>query len=150
MKFVTWENVGVDRIGCAWLIRKFVDKKAEFLFIPEGTTSVPAGAEPFDIPGVRLSHHRGHCSFHAILREYKLDDPILNRIARIIDEADTVQEAALENAAPGLDLICRGVRAITDSDYAALVKGAVIYDSLYAALVADETNSKRLAKETGR
>ena len=52
MKFVTWENVGVDRIACAWLIRKFVDKKAEFVFIAEGATALPAGAEPFDIPGV--------------------------------------------------------------------------------------------------
>ena len=87
MKFATWENVGVDRIGCAWLIRRFVEEQAEFVFIPDGSSEVPAGAEPFDIPGVRLSHHHGHCSFYALLREYKLmDDPILQRIARIIDD----------------------------------------------------------------
>ena len=134
MKFVTWENVGVDRIACAWLIRKFVDKKAEFVFIAEGATTVPGGAEPFDIPGVRLSHHHGHCSFHAVLRQYKLDDPILKRIARIVDEADTVQEATLETSAPGLDLICHGIRLTSPSDDVALERGAAIYDALYAAL----------------
>ena len=138
MKFVTWQNVGVDRIGCAWLIRRFVNKKAEFVFIPEGSTTIPAGAEPFDIPGVKLSHHHGHCSFHALLREYRLtDDPILKRIARIIDEADTVQEASLEEAAAGLDLICSGVRLTSLSDEAALEKGAMVYDALYAALKQD-------------
>jgi hypothetical protein len=135
MTFVTWENVGVDRIACAWLIRKYVDKNAKFLFVAEGSTTFPAGAEPFDIPGVKLSHHHGHCSFHALLREYKLmNDPILKRIARIIDEADTVQEASLEQAASGLDVICSGMRLISPSDEAALERGAAVYDALYAAL----------------
>jgi len=135
MKYVTRQNVGIDRIGCAWLIRRFVDPKAVFGFIPEGTANVPAGAEPFDIPGVKLSHHQGHCSFYAMLREFKLtNDPILNRIARIIDEADTVQEASLEESAPGLDLICRGIRLVSESDDQALERGAVVYDALYAAL----------------
>src|SRR5438552_16366635 len=100
MKWVTWENVGVDRMACAWLIRKQIDPKAEFLFLPEGQMHRPTDAEPFDIPGVRLSHHGGHCSFHALLREHKLNDPMLNRIARIVDEADTVQEALVEPSAP--------------------------------------------------
>src|SRR5205085_7765282 len=95
MKWVTWQNVGVDRMGCTWLIRKFIDKKPEFLFIAEGSTSLPKGAEPFDIPGARLSHHGGHCSFCSFLREYKLNDPVLKRIGRIVDEADTVQEASV-------------------------------------------------------
>src|ERR1041384_3113071 len=72
--------------------------------------TVPEGGEAFDIPGVRLSHHQGHCTFHATLREYQLTDPVLQRIARIVDEADVVQEATVEAAAPGLDLICRGIR----------------------------------------
>ncbi len=62
MKWVTWENVGVDRIGCAWLILREIDTHADFVFIPAGS-SVPADAEPFDIPGVRYSHHGGHCHF---------------------------------------------------------------------------------------
>lgn len=134
MKWVTWENVGVDRIGCAWLIRKQIDPKAKFLFIPVGTQSLPAGAEPFDIPGARLSHHQGHCSFHALVREHKLDDPVLHRIARIIDEADTVQEVRVEPAAPGLDLICEGIRLTCPDDATALERGALVYDALYARL----------------
>ena len=150
MKWVTWEKVGVDRMACAWLIRKQIDPKAKFQFVPVGqTTDLPASAEPFDIPGVRLSHHQGHCSFHALLREYKLTDPILHRIARIVDEADTVQEVRVEPAAPGLDLICEGIRAISPDDYVALERGAMIYDALYAWLtnVRDEKhdwNSQRL------
>jgi hypothetical protein len=69
MKWVTWEHVGMDRIGCAWLIRKHIDPK--FLFVPKGQQPLPPGAEPFNIPGVRLSHHEGHCSFFAMLKEYK-------------------------------------------------------------------------------
>ena len=138
MKWVTWENVGIDRIGCAWLIRKRIDPKARFLFVPVGTTELPAGAEPFDIPGVRLSHHQGHCSFHAILREYKLSDPVLTRLARVIDEADTVQEVHLEPSAAGLDLICEGIRLISPDDAAALERGAMVFDALYARLAAEK------------
>jgi hypothetical protein len=134
MKWVTWENVGVDRIACAWLIRKQIDPKATFLFIPPGQRELPNGAEPFDIPGLRLSHHQGHCSFHAILREYKLDDPLLHRIARIIDEADTLQEVCVEPAAAGLDLICEGVRLISPNDATAIQRGAMVYDALYERL----------------
>jgi hypothetical protein len=140
MKWVTWENVGVDRIACAWLIRKQIDPKAKFLFIPVGMTAIPEGAEPFDIPNVRLSHHHGHCSFHAFLREYKLDDPVLHRIARIIDEADTVQEALVEPAAAGLDLICEGIRLTSPDDATALERGAMVYDALYARLKAEPTS----------
>jgi hypothetical protein len=137
-KWVTWQNVGIDRMGCAWLIRRFIDKNPEFIFIPEGSTALPKGAEPFDIPGVRLSHHGGHCSFHAFLREYKLDDPVLRRIARIIDEADTVQEANVEPSSPGLDLICTGIRLNSDDDHVAVERGATIYDALRAALNSEQ------------
>jgi hypothetical protein len=138
MRWLTWQNVGVDRIGCSWLVRRYIDPHAEFEFIPEGQTPPQTGGcEPFDIPGVRLSHHRGHCSFHAFLDEYKLADPVLRRIARIIDEADTVQDVALEPSAPGLDLICRGVRLSSPDDRTALERGAAVYDALYAALSAD-------------
>ena len=87
MKWMTWENVGMDRMGCAWLIRRFIDPKAEFIFVTEGTSAsqLPKGTEPFDIPGVKLSHHGGHCSFYAVLDAHKLrDDPVLRRIARIL------------------------------------------------------------------
>jgi hypothetical protein len=134
MKWVTWENIVVDRMACIWLIRRFIDPQAEFSFVPVGQKPLPEGAEPFDIPGVRLSHHQGHCTFHTMLREYNLKDPVLARIARIVDEADIVQEVAVEPAAPGLDLICRGIRRTSADDYVALERGAMIYEALYAQL----------------
>ncbi len=137
MKWVTWENVGVDRMACAWLIRRFLDPEAEFLFIPAGQKPLPDGAEPFDLPGVRLSHRRGHCTLHTMLREYDLTDPVLARIARIVDEADVVQEVAVEPAAPGLDLLCRGLRRVSRDDREALERGALLYDALYAELAAE-------------
>jgi hypothetical protein len=137
MKWVTWENVAVDRMACAWLIRKQIDPQAEFIFVPVGTKPLPNGAEPFDIPGVRYSHHRGHCTFFALLKEHKLKDPILQRIAQIVDEADVVQEAQVEAVAPGLDLICRGIRNVSKSDDEALERGGLIYEALYAGLAAE-------------
>jgi hypothetical protein len=134
MKWVTWTGVGVDRMGCAWLIRRWLDPEAQFVFVPEGSSTVPADAEPFDIPGVRLSHHGGHCSFHTLLAANDLHDPVLARIARFIDEVDTVTEVELEPAAPGLDLLCRGLRRISPDDETALERAGVLYDALYAAL----------------
>ncbi len=134
MKWVTWENVGIDRMGCAWLIRREIDPGAEFLFVPQGSKALPEDAEPFDLPAARLSHHGGHCSFHSILREYRLGDPVLARIARIIDEADTVQEMSAEAAAAGLDLVCRGIRLVSPDDLVALERGAMVYEALYAQL----------------
>jgi hypothetical protein len=134
MKWVTWEQVGVDRMACAWLITKYLDRDAEFLFVPAGQKPLPEGAEPFDLPGVRLSHHRGHCTFYTMLREYALHDPVLERIARVVDEADTVQDVTLEPAAAGLDVICRGIRLVSPDDQVALERGRLIYDALYAQL----------------
>ncbi|WIG58234.1 MAG: hypothetical protein OJF49_000979 [Ktedonobacterales bacterium] len=137
MKWVTWEQVGVDRMACAWLIRRSIDSNAEFLFIPVGAKPLPDGAEPFDIPGARLSHRRGHCSFYTTLRKYDLTDPILQRIARIVDEADVVQEIALEPLAPGLDALCRGLRRVSSDDHVALERGALLFDALYAQLASE-------------
>ncbi len=137
MKWVTWEQVGVDRMACAWLITKYIDPEAEFLFVPAGHKPLPAGAEPFDIPGVRFSHHRGHCTFYTMLREYDLRDPVLQRIARVVDEADTVQDVMLEPAAPGLDVICQGMRLVSPSDLIALEQGRLIYDALYAQIASE-------------
>ena len=133
MKWVTWENVGIDRIGCAWLILREIDPQAQFVFIPRGS-KLPPDAEPFDVPEARFSHHGGHCSFHALVRHHKLADPILHRIARIIDEADTVQSVNVEPAATGLDLICEGLRMICPDDMTAVERGRMVYDALYARL----------------
>jgi hypothetical protein len=137
MKWVTWEQVGVDRMACAWLIQKYLDPQAEFVFVPAGKTSLPEGAEPFDIPGVHLSHHRGHCTFSTMLRVYDLSDPVLHRMAHIVDEADVVQEVTLEPVAPGLDLICRGLRLVSQDDQVALIRGRLLYDALYAVLASE-------------
>jgi hypothetical protein len=145
MKWVTWENVGVDRMGCAWLIRRFIDPKASFMFVPPTVKELPKGAEPFDIPGAQFSHHRGHCSFHAFLRGHKLRDPILQRIARMIDEVDTVQEVQVEPAAPGLDVICEGIRLTSPNDATALERGAIVYDALYARLKSMEEESQDIS-----
>jgi hypothetical protein len=134
MKWVTWERVGVDRMACAWLIRRYIDAAAKFVFVPEGHQPTSPDAQPFDIPGVGYSHRRGHSTFRTLLEEYRLDDPVLARIAQMVDEADVVQEVTLEPAAPGLDLICRGLRRISRDDLAALDRGATVYDALYAEL----------------
>jgi hypothetical protein len=137
MKWVTWETIGVDRMACIWLIRRWIDPKAEFIFVPAGTKPLPR-AEPFDIPGARYSHVRGHCTFYTLLKENSIKDPILDRIANIIDEADIVQEVNVEPAAMGLDLICRGLRRISADDHEALERGQLIYDALYAELSSSE------------
>ncbi len=134
MKWVTWENIGVDRMACIWLIRRWIEPKAEFIFVPVGAKPLPKGAEPFDIPGARYSHHRGHCTFYTLLKENSLKDPILTRIANIIDEADIVQDVNVEPAAAGLDLICRGIRRTCKDDKEALEKGCMLYEALYAEL----------------
>jgi hypothetical protein len=141
MKWVTWEQVGVDRMGCAWLIHKYIDPDAEFMFIPAGQEHLPEGYEPFDIPGVRLSHHRGDCTFHTMLREYGIDDPVLRRIAQIIDEADTTQDVGVEPIAAGLDFICQGIRRISPDDHTAIERGRLIYDALYAELAAERSRA---------
>ncbi len=134
MKWVTWENVGVDRMGCAWLILRYIDAEAEFKFVPAGQTPLPEGYEPFDIPGVRLTHRRGHCTFHTMLREYTLDDPLLQRIASMIDEVDVAQDVMVEPVASGLDFLCQGIRRISPDDQVALERGQMLYDALYAQL----------------
>jgi hypothetical protein len=138
MKWVTWEHIGVDRMACAWLIRRWIDPKAEFFFIPSGEKPQTEDGEPFDILGARYSHHGGHCTFYTLLKEHQLDDPILERIAQIIDEADTIQEIKVEPAAMGLDLICRGLRQISKDDFEAMEHGRLIYDALYAELSKNE------------
>ena len=140
MKWLTWEQIGVDRMGCAWLIVRFIDPQAEFVFTPSGSNSLPEDAEPFDIPGVRLSHRGGHSTFHTILSEYQLDDPILHRIANIIDEADVAQEVTLEPVAEGLDFVCRGMRLISENDQIAVERGQLIYDALYAQVKSEARN----------
>jgi len=134
MKWVTWTNIGVDRMACGWLIRRWIDPKADFSFIPHGEKLGSKDGEPFDIPGARYSHHGGHCTFYTLLKEHKINDPVLSRIAQMVDEADEIQEVTVEPAALGLDLICRGLRQISKDDFEAMERGGLIYDALYAQL----------------
>jgi len=137
MKWVTHENIGVDRMACIWLIRRSIDPNAEFIFIPPGTNPPPK-TEPFDIPGARYSHHGGHCSFHAIIAENNLKDPVLARIAVIVDEADVIHDVNVEPASVGLDLVCRGLRRISADDTEAYERGSMVYEALYAELSNNE------------
>ena len=84
-----------------------------------------------------MSHHRGHCTFHTLLREYDLRDPVLQRIARVVDEADTVQDVMLELAAAGLDVICQGIRLVSPDDRVALERGRLVYEALYAQFASE-------------
>ena len=140
MKWVTWEKIGVDRMACIWLLRRWIDPDSQFSFIPQGDKPLREQGEPFDIPGVRYSHHGGHCTFYAFLKEQDLQEPILQRIAQMVDEADEVREVSLEPAALGLDLICRGLSQISRDDFEALERGCLIYDALYAQLKSDSSS----------
>jgi hypothetical protein len=135
MKWITRQQVGIDRMASAWLITRFIDPVAAFAFIPDSSAAPdPGQGEPFDMPGVRLTHRHGHCTFHTMVEEFELDDPILHRIARIVDEADTIQEAPVEPAAIGVDWICRGLRLTCQDDAEALQHGYRVFESLYTYL----------------
>lgn len=134
MKWVTRENVHVDRVACPWLIRKFVDSKAEFLFVPSGKIGEVVEKEsaiPFDTQGVELGHKGDKCSFDAIIEKYKLADPVLLRLALIVRAADT-ERKELAPESIGLDAIATGSMMIVKDDYEAIERGAYVYDALYA------------------
>lgn len=137
MHWVTWEHVGIDRMGSAWLIRRYIDPRAVFHFIPPGSRPSSDQGEGFDIPGVRFSHHRGHATFHSLLVQHGIKHPSLDRIARIIDEADTAQDVFVEPIAQGLDAICRGIQMTASSDHEALERAFMVYDALLAYLSGD-------------
>jgi hypothetical protein len=134
MKWITRERPKVDRLACAWLIKRFVDPEAEILFSPARLVMDEAqstGATPFDLPGVELGHSGPLCSFDAILGKYGLDDPALKRIAHIVRGADT-RYPDLADEAAGLQAIAVGLNASIADDYELLAQGQVLYDALYA------------------
>jgi hypothetical protein len=133
MKWVTRSHVHVDRVACPWLIRRFVDSQAEFLFVPRNLVAEAAereGAIPFDAPGVELGHHDGKCSFEAIIGKYGLSDPALLRLARIVHAADTNELG--EPLAPGLEAIAVGYGLRFPDDGENLARQFELYDALYA------------------
>jgi hypothetical protein len=137
MKWVTRERVKVDRVACPWLIRKFIDPNAEFLFVPEDKVMEVAhrkGATPFDVKGVEVGHHGKECSFDALVKKYHLtSDPALVLLAKIVNGADTDNTLWNQPESAGLNAIAEGFRhlSLTD-DHAILAAEAVVYDALYA------------------
>ncbi len=136
MKWITRENAAVDRIACPWLIRRFVDPDAEFLFVPvDRVRSVAAstGAIPFDVEGAELGHVDGRCSFESILVKYQISDPALQMVAGIVHGADIAADEALTAESAGLKAIAQGFRLLFGTDDARKLElAAPMYDALYA------------------
>lgn len=129
MRWATRPNCHIDRVACAWLIRRFVDPEAEFMFVDD-PLDVPADATPFDMRGVELGHHEGDCSFETILRRYELADPVLWELAQIVHEADLDDERYDAPEARGLDVLVRGL-SMTHGDPELLAVTAPLFDGLY-------------------
>jgi hypothetical protein len=136
MKWVTRERVKVDRVACPWLIRKFVDPEAEFLFVPADQVLAVAerdGAVPYDVPGVELGHHHGRCSFEAIVERYGIDDPAVRLLGQIVHGADVSRDLYGRPEAAGLRAIAEGFRHLDlRDDLEVLERESVVYDALYA------------------
>lgn len=135
MQWVTRSHVHVDRVACPWLIIRFVDSDAEFLFVPKNQVDKAAaetGAIPFDSPGAELGHHGGKCSFEAIIAKYELSDPSLLRLAKIVHAADIAADLNSDEIAPGLEAIATGFGILLPEDQANLEAQFLVYDALYA------------------
>ncbi len=137
MKWITREHVKVDRVACPWLIKKFVDRDAEFFFVRADEVQAEAerlGAIPFDVPNVELGHHGKECSFDAIIKKYKLtNDPALALLARIVNGADTDNSLHHQPEGPGLNAIAEGFRHLgLKDDHAVNSAEGIVYDALYA------------------
>lgn len=134
MKWVTRERPKIDRIACPWLITRFIDKDAEFLYVPADQVLAVAeetGATPYDIPGVEYSHVGELCSFDAFLNKHNLTDPALRQLAVIVRGADTARLDIAPQAA-GLLALSLGLSHNFVDDHAMLAQGMVMYDALYA------------------
>jgi len=134
MKWITRERPKIDRIACPWLIERFIDKEAEFLYVPSSDvlkTSAETGAIPYDIPGVEMGHAGELCSFDAFMKKYDLTDPALQQLAMIVRGADT-SRLDLAPQAAGLLAISLGLSHNFQNDHEMLKQGMVIYDALYA------------------
>lgn len=132
MRWATRTGPHVDRTACAWLIRSFVDSRAEFVFVDDAD-DVPEDATPFDMRGVELSHHDGDCTFETILRRYDLDDPVLWAIGRIVHQADLEDDRFDAPEAAGLDALMRGLSMVRP-DQDVLDLSGPLYDGLYEYL----------------
>lgn len=135
MKWITRSHVHVDRVACPWLIRRFVDNNAEFLFVPKSQVEQVAaatGAIPFDVPGVELGHHEGRCSFESIMLKYGLTEAGLVRLAKIVHAADVEVDIDTDPLARGLEAIASGYSLRYPDDGENLTHQFEVYDALYA------------------
>jgi hypothetical protein len=137
MKWITREKVKVDRVACPWLIKKFVDPQAEFLFVPAAEVLAIAqreGAIPYDIAHIELGHHGQECSFEAILKKYKLtDNAALVLLGKIVNGADTDNTLWQQPEGPGLEAIAEGFRHLGyKDDHEINAAEWIVYDALYA------------------
>jgi hypothetical protein len=134
MKWITRERPKIDRIACPWLIKRFVDQEAEFLYVPSTDViriAKEKNAIPYDVPGVELTHDGPLCSFDAFIKKYRLEDPALKHLAEIVRAADT---DTLENSAqaPGLLAITLGLSKNISDDHEMLKVGLLVYEALYS------------------
>ena len=135
MKWVTRSHVHVDRVACPWLITRFIDTEAEFLFVPKSEIErvvKETGAIPFDAPGVELGHHEGRCSFESIMLKYDLKEPGLVRLAQIVHAADVAEDIDKEPVARGLEAIASGYSLRFPEDVENIERQFEVYDALYA------------------
>jgi hypothetical protein len=136
MKWVTRQNASVDRIACPWLIKRFIDPEAEFLYVPAAEVKSIAdetGAIPYDVAGVELGHVDGRCSFESILLKYGVRDPALDRLARIVHGADVSQDIGITPEAAGLKAIAHGFAMVHGAnDHLKIELETPLYDALYA------------------
>lgn len=135
MKWVTRQNASVDRIACPWLIRRFIDPDAEFLYVPAAEVKEVAaseGAIPYDVGGVELGHVDGRCSFESIILKHGLTDPGLLRLAQIVHGADVSADTGLTPEAAGLKAIAHGFAMIHGTDdHRKIALETPMYDALY-------------------
>jgi hypothetical protein len=135
MKWITRSHVHVDRVACPWLITRFIDNEAEFLFVPKNQIEQVAketGAIPFDAPGVELGHDKGRCSFESIILKYDLKEPGLLRLAKIVHAADVAEDIDTDPIARGLEAIASGYSLRFPDDMKNLERQFEVYDALYA------------------
>jgi hypothetical protein len=145
MKWITRSHVHVDRVACPWLITRFVDNEAEFLFVPSSQIEQAVketGAIPFDAPGVELGHHEGRCSFESIILKYGLKEPGLLRLAKIVHAADVSEDIDQEPLARGLEAIASGFSLRFPEDEENLAHQFDLYDALYAWCRLDVVKNK--------
>ena len=135
MEWVTRSHVHVDRVACPWLIRRFIDNEAEFLFAPKSQIekiAAETSAIPFDAPGVELGHHEQRCSFESIILKYGLTDPALQRMAKVVHAADVEADIDSDPLARGLEAIAVGYSMRYPDDEENLLNQFQVYDALYA------------------